>query len=606
MDLNGIDRCLDCMEDKSGTQVCPHCGRDERAALRSLPYLPYGIGLNDQYVLGRVLGHGGFGITYLAWDTRLDTRVALKEYLPRDFGTRGADGLSVSCFDGEAVEMFAYGRKKFLEEAQKLARFADHPGIVSVLNYFEAHGSAYMVMQYVEGTDLKQHLAQVGGRLPVDTAMGIITPVLDALRAVHAAGLLHRDMSPDNIYLTAAGRVLILDFGAAKDAVGSHSQSQALIRKPGYSPEEQYRTKGEQGPWTDVYAAAATLYHMLTGETPPEALDRLADDTLRPPSQLGVTMSPERELALMKALAVRAPDRYQSVADFQNALMTTPATPAHDDQAKGADRTSPSLPKPEPRGLGVRKLLLSLLVLLVLGALGWLAIEHVQDKSEQEAARLRHEKELAQIEADRERARREAAERQTARLQSEQEHRAEAETQRLAEERARQEQEQAAARARREREEQEAAARERQRREHEEWLAEQRRQEEEAEAERRRRAAAEAARCPAGYLNGTQIGALLSGRTAYGVRVGTSNETSWKEYQGSNGIAYFQKEGKGYITGKWKVSGDTACWCYGDCREYGCKRVLSNQDCTEWYYEDPITGERTGRIYQWVRGDKTG
>jgi len=488
MDLNGIDRCLDCMEDKSGTQVCPHCGRDERAALRSLPYLPYGIGLNDQYVLGRVLGHGGFGITYLAWDTRLDTRVALKEYLPRDFGTRGADGLSVSCFDGEAVEMFAYGRKKFLEEAQKLARFADHPGIVSVLNYFEAHGSAYMVMQYVEGTDLKQHLAQVGGRLPVDTAMGIITPVLDALRAVHAAGLLHRDMSPDNIYLTAAGRVLILDFGAAKDAVGSHSQSQALIRKPGYSPEEQYRTKGEQGPWTDVYAAAATLYHMLTGETPPEALDRLADDTLRPPSQLGVTLSPEHEAALMKALAVRASERYRSIAELQNALMASAGEKVPEWQ-KGTDGTDSrvAVSRSETGGFGIWKPALLLLGVAVAGLLVWFSVDHGGDRDEQEATRLRHEKELAQIDADRERARREAAEREAARHKAEQERSAEAEARRLAEERTRQAQQEAEAREHRAQEEREAAAaRERQRQEHEEWLAEQR----EAEAERRHRESA--------------------------------------------------------------------------------------------------------------------
>ncbi|MCB2262962.1 MAG: protein kinase [Candidatus Thiosymbion ectosymbiont of Robbea hypermnestra] len=584
MDLNGIDRCLDCMQDKSGAQVCPHCGWDEDEALRSSPYLPYGTRLNDQYVLGRILGHGGFGITYLAWDTRLDTRVALKEYLPRDFGTRAADGLSVTCFNGEAEKMFAYGRKQFLKEAQKLARFSDYPSIVSVLNYFEAQGTAYMVMQYVEGTDLKQHLARTGERLPVDTALDIMTPVLDALKAVHGAGLLHRDISPDNIYLTSDGRILILDFGAAKDATGTHSQSQALIRKPGYSPEEQYRAKGEQGPWTDVYAAAATLYRMLTGEVPPEALDRLADDGLRPPSQLGVAMDQRQEAVLMKALAVRAPERYQNITDFQNALVVST-----DEQAGAAgkgtdDKGQVSESKSKIHGSNAGKLSLFLLLAVILGGLGWLVIDNIRDKNEQEAARLRHEKELAQIKANQERAKAEQA-----RLE--------------AEELARQLEQERRSQVLRKLQEREAAKHEREKRERAKQLAEQRRQKEKMEADRARR---EAASCPRGYLGGAQIRSLLTGKTAYGVRVGSSSGARWKEYQGGNDTAYFQKDGGNYIRGKWKVSGNTACWCYGTCEEYKCKRVWVNNDCTKVYYEEPDTGKRTGRIYRLVEGDQTG
>ena len=206
MELNGVDRCPGCMADKGGERVCPQCGWDEQTAQSPPPCLPFGTCLNDQYVLGRMLGHGGFGVTYLAWDIRLNTRAALKEYLPRDFCARGSDGTTVSCFHGEATEMFNYGRRKFLDEARDLARFTEHPGIVTVLSYFEGNSTAYMVMQYVDGADLKQYLERVGDRLPVDVALGIMTPALDALRAVHEAGLLHRDISPDNIYVTSAQR----------------------------------------------------------------------------------------------------------------------------------------------------------------------------------------------------------------------------------------------------------------------------------------------------------------------------------------------------------------------------------------------------------------
>lgn len=381
VDINGVDRCLGCMEGKGGEQVCPHCGWDERATQDQPLCLPLGDVLNDQYVIGRMLGHGGFGITYLAWDRRLNVRVAVKEYMPRDQVTRSHDRRSVAVFHGEAKEQFAYGLGKFLDEARNLARFADHPGIVTVLSFFEANGTAYMVMQYVDGMDLKAYMAQVGGRLPTQAAIGIMTPVLDALRAVHDAGLLHRDLSPDNIYVTRNSRIMILDFGAARDALGSHSRSLAMVHKEGFSPEEQYRVSGQQGPWTDIYAAAATLYCMLTGKAPPEAMERLAVDTIEPPSRLGVSLEPHREAALMKALAVRAPDRFQDVRSFQAALLSTapessPAARVLAGQpSNGRDAPSPRSPAPQDKpGTGGSRWLVPILVLLIAvlaAGLGW-------------------------------------------------------------------------------------------------------------------------------------------------------------------------------------------------------------------------------------------
>jgi serine/threonine protein kinase len=285
-------------------------------------YLPKGTLLLNRYAVERVIGQGGFGITYLAQDIVLNVPVAVKEYLPRQLATRAEGATHVSVFSGEAREHFHFGLKKFLEEARSVARFANHPNIVSARDYFEANGTAYMVMEYIEGVTFKQFLDQKGGRIPFDLAKRIMLPVMDALGQVHNAGLLHRDISPDNIYLTADGQVKLLDFGAARQQAGEHSRSLSVILKAGYAPEEQYRSRGRQGAWTDVYAVAATLYRAITGLTPPEALDRKEEDTLQPPSRLGTVISPSEEQALLKALAVSAPHRFQSMREFQEALQT--------------------------------------------------------------------------------------------------------------------------------------------------------------------------------------------------------------------------------------------------------------------------------------------
>jgi serine/threonine protein kinase len=284
-------------------------------------YLSKGTLLNNRYEVETVLGHGGFGITYAAHDQTLNVRVAIKEYLPRQLATRGEGRTKVSVFTGEARQQYDYGLRKFLEEAQSVARFAHHPNVVSARDYFAANGTAYMVMEYVEGVTLKEYLQKKGGRISFEEAKGIMMPVMDALREVHQAGMLHRDISPDNIYITTSAQVKILDFGAARYFAGEQSKSLSVILKPGYAPEEQYRSKGQQGPWTDVYSTAATLYRALTGETPPEALDRMAEDTLTPPSRLGVSLPAAAEQALLQALALTAGRRFQNMGEFQQALL---------------------------------------------------------------------------------------------------------------------------------------------------------------------------------------------------------------------------------------------------------------------------------------------
>lgn len=319
MDVNRL--CLGCMSDKGEAAICPFCGWQEGIVTGSGQQLEPGTILRGKYLLGRVLGQGGFGITYLAWDLDLNLKLAIKEYLPRDFATRASGNTEVTAYtSADSQAFFDEGREKFLEEARTLASFEDHPNIVSIRDFFRENSTAYFVMNYIEGQTFKEYIQSKGGRLEYEDALQVMMPVFDALQVIHQTGILHRDISPDNIFITGKGLVKILDFGAARHAMGEHSKSLSVILKPGYAPEEQYRSKGSQGPWTDEYAAAATFYRALTGAVPPDALDRMAQDTMQPPSQSGCKIPPAAEAALMKALSIRAEDRFPDIREFQNAL----------------------------------------------------------------------------------------------------------------------------------------------------------------------------------------------------------------------------------------------------------------------------------------------
>lgn len=314
--------CLNCLGKKEPELDCPNCGWSGESLFVSPLFLPPGTVLKEKYLVGKVLGHGGFGVTYMALDLSLALRVCLKEYFPANLATRGApQSLYVQVFSGEAGELYDLGLRSFLHEAQILARFEDHPGIMSVRDYFEANGTAYMVTSYFNGITLKAYLEQKGGSIPFSLALKILMPVMDSLRSVHSAGLLHRDISPENIYLTDDGQVKLLDFGAATRMETPYENSISVVVKPGYAPEEQYRSGGELGPWSDVYGVAATLYRAITGIVPPDALDRLHQDSLRLPSDLGVQIPKRAESALIKALAVNPRDRFQDIYSFQQALM---------------------------------------------------------------------------------------------------------------------------------------------------------------------------------------------------------------------------------------------------------------------------------------------
>lgn len=319
--------CMGCMRQKDDSGICPYCGYNTGEA-HDPRCLPPGTILNGQYLVGKVLGQGGFGITYIALDLNLETKVAIKEYMPDGLVTRTLGENTVAAYSSSKLEHFEYGMGKFLDEAKMMAKFTDVKSIVSVKNFFKENGTAYFVMDFIEGTNLAQYLQSKGGKIPLYEALDLMTEVIDALAVVHRNGMLHRDISPDNIYLTKDGTIKLLDFGAARYAVGEQSKSLSIILKPGYAPEEQYRSKGVQGAWTDIYATAATLYRMITGQLPPESMDRLNEDELVPPSKLGVTIAPGVENAILKALAVRAENRFQTMEDFKAMLMGGMAAPA--------------------------------------------------------------------------------------------------------------------------------------------------------------------------------------------------------------------------------------------------------------------------------------
>ena len=332
------------MQDKGQAQVCPFCGYREGTPAAAPHYLKPGTVLAGKYLVGKGLGHGGFGTTYIARDQVLGIKLAIKEYLPQDCASRQPGTNLVVPYTGEGGKRFTDGLESFLQEARTLARFDGAPNIVGVRDFFTENGTAYLVMNYLEGITLKQYLVRSGGKpVPFDKMLGILLPVMDALRTVHAAGLLHRDISPDNIFLTTSGQVTLIDFGAARQSMNVQ-QSMSVILKPGYAPEEQYRSRGHQGPWTDIYALGATMYRTLTGRIPPESLERQKEDCLVPPSRLGIRIPAYAEAAILRAMAVRAEDRFQTIDEFRAALLRNngeaPATPANRANASEQNRAS--------------------------------------------------------------------------------------------------------------------------------------------------------------------------------------------------------------------------------------------------------------------------
>jgi len=321
-------------EKPTNEEKCPHCGFINGQDQGEHYYLPEGAKLNDRYVVGRVLGHGGFGITYIGLDTKLDTRVAIKEYLPSDISTRALGETTVSTFSGDKYDAYVYGLGRFIDEAKTLAKYNAHQCIVSINDYFEENNTAYIVMEYLDGISLAQYLKRSNGRISYEETLEIMSPVIDALREVHSHGMIHRDVSPDNIFITKDKQIKLLDFGAARHAMGEKSKSLSVVLKPGYAPPEQYYTKGRQGAWTDIYAVAATMFKCLTGDNPPEAMERMSEEDDNFLSKLDFLQNKQIKDVIGKALSLRTEDRFQNVMRFYDYLTNKAKIPVQPEPAK--------------------------------------------------------------------------------------------------------------------------------------------------------------------------------------------------------------------------------------------------------------------------------
>ena len=313
--------CYNCFRERETMEgPCPYCGFDLAENEKKFPVaLRAGTVVNHRYIVGRVLGQGGFGITYLALDTQLNAKVAIKEFMPGEIATR-VGGTTVSVMMDTKSEEFAYGAERFQEEARTLAKFIGNPNIAGVSSYFDENDTSYFVMDYIEGISFKTYIANHGGKISVEETLNVMIPVLRALTAVHAEGFIHRDVTPDNIYITKDGIVKLLDFGSARYSIGDKSKSLDVILKVGYAPKEQYIRRSRQGPFTDVYSCAACFYAAITGFLPPESLERLDEDTLVPISQCGIEIPEYLDKAILKGLAVQPEDRFQSAAEFLDAI----------------------------------------------------------------------------------------------------------------------------------------------------------------------------------------------------------------------------------------------------------------------------------------------
>lgn len=318
----GKERCIRCMHLLDEEGHCAKCEFDASSYKQPNMALPLGTCLNERYFLGKVLGEGGFGITYVAWDIVLMVPVAVKEYFPSGIATREKEGPqtgTLQIYEGKSELEFEKGKEDFLKEARSLSRFMKLPSIVSVRDFFQENRTAYIVMEYVEGTRVRNYIRK-NGKMSGEQVLALMEPVIHSLCDIHKTGLIHRDISIDNLMFDENGQLKLIDFGAARNVELPENTITVSIKR-GFSPEEQYRAKGEQGPWTDLYSLCGTMYFMLTGKVPDESVERVYADHLVPLRQWeDVKLPMQAKCAIDKGMAVLAKDRWQDMEEFYNEL----------------------------------------------------------------------------------------------------------------------------------------------------------------------------------------------------------------------------------------------------------------------------------------------
>lgn len=338
MNDNGRKICNNCFR-QIKTEPCKYCGYKKSAYRPEAGILPVGTVLKKRYCIGEVLGKGGFGVTYKAFDTVDSKIVAVKEYYPSGLVHRDTGTPQISVSSKQYEDNFKVGADKFFEEAKMVSRFNGNPNIVNVYEFFYENGTVYFAMEYLDGVDLKHFVKERGGKLPQENVLYIANIITDALLIAHSMNVLHRDISPDNIFILNNGEVKLIDFGAARQVLAEQSKSISVILKQGFAPLEQYQRRGKQGPWTDIYALGATLYYVLTGKMPDEVTERLDFPDIGSADEYGV--DPDFWEIIRKCMEVRAADRYQTVFELKeklNALHLKPESLIQDEVPdKGKD-----------------------------------------------------------------------------------------------------------------------------------------------------------------------------------------------------------------------------------------------------------------------------
>ena len=318
--MNPEKLCLNCMrEAEYPNGICEYCGFDPEQYQMLPHHLEPTTILKGRYLLGTVLGEGGFGITYIAFDLVLERQVAIKELFIVGILTRERTNTVLVDPSLGGQQYYQECKDKFLQEARLLFTLGDKSGIVDIFDYFEENGTAYLVMEYLTGMDLLTYIKGKGGRISYEEAFHLLRPVMRSMILVHRAGIIHRDIAPDNLRYVDDNYVKIMDFGSSKYNYSDYSSHIVLV-KPGYAPREQYVKNYKVGPWMDVYAMGATFYRCITGKVPKPSVDRESDQDLEMPSSFGISLPPGLEAVLLHALALNPEQRYQDMWEFYQAL----------------------------------------------------------------------------------------------------------------------------------------------------------------------------------------------------------------------------------------------------------------------------------------------
>ncbi|MBO5373357.1 MAG: protein kinase [Lachnospiraceae bacterium] len=312
--------CMGCMNQvEDHITSCPYCGFNEATYTQESYYLNPGTIMGGKYIIGKVLNYGGHTISYMGFDAEKNEKVVIKEYLPSDFSTRSEGEKEITIYSGDAMTQFENGLTNFLNEANRIQQLGNPEGIAKVYDCIAENDTGYVVSEYLKGQTLKEIL-DAGKKYSVEEAKQFIETILRGLSKVHPMDIIHCDIAPETIMVTDTGEIKLLDFGATRYVTTANSKSLAIILKQGYAPEEQYRSRGQRGPWTDVYAVAAVMYRMITGVVPQESVERALLDELKEPSKMGVSIPVNIENALMNAINVYKDERTPSAEKFLQEL----------------------------------------------------------------------------------------------------------------------------------------------------------------------------------------------------------------------------------------------------------------------------------------------